>query len=417
MLLSPVSQPLKSTGFDLVTARMATTRSMQPTKVTAQLTDPAAVKPSRCHLPRTFKMRDLALALTTPTAEELEFALMPYVLAFVVYEPDAPLSFKYGSLGSLFGTSLAELFFANGSWTEVAEEKLHHAITCFLGHNKNSSSLSLLEWDLVFMFTSVQSTWSACRVAQANHGLVHLVNLPYMSRDRLFFFAWCYLKCGDAFREYACNVPLSHSLAFDEAYNCTSGTPMKKERRRGAQLRCLRTISVKYGRTQIPAAVPHPDRRSTALLKQLKEKVAADRGCRPGPLPASGAPVFARNFRPGPLWSAGQVLSPASASSLLVRMPDGNTWQRHADHVRSRPSLQSGAPLRNSSPQGVQRQRSLRAKHQRRQVSPVVLHSYDHCQVRRHSRGRSMLTLQRERDWLREHPALPHKDRQHLCPG
>ncbi|KAH7980040.1 hypothetical protein HPB49_012806 [Dermacentor silvarum] len=105
---------------------------------------------------------------------------------------------------------------------------------------------------------------------------------------------------------------------------------------RGAQLRWLRTISAKYGRTEIPAAVLHPELRSTALLKQLKQQLAADRGCRPGPLLESGAPVFARNFRPGPLWSAGQVQSPASASSLLVRMPDGNTWQRHADHVRPR---------------------------------------------------------------------------------
>ncbi|KAH7981579.1 hypothetical protein HPB49_025599 [Dermacentor silvarum] len=105
---------------------------------------------------------------------------------------------------------------------------------------------------------------------------------------------------------------------------------------RGAQLRGLRTISAKYGRTEIPAPVLHPDLRSTVLLKQLKQKLAADRGCHPGPLPESGAPVFARNFRPSPLWSARQELTPASASSLLVRMPDGNTWHRHADHVRPR---------------------------------------------------------------------------------
>ncbi|KAH7980041.1 hypothetical protein HPB49_012807 [Dermacentor silvarum] len=74
-----------------------------------------------------------------------------------------------------------------------------------------------------------QATWRACHVAQANHGLEHLENFPDMSGGRLFFFAWCYLKCDDAFGEYACNVPLSHSLAFAEAYNCTSGTPMKKE--------------------------------------------------------------------------------------------------------------------------------------------------------------------------------------------
>ncbi|XP_037574536.1 uncharacterized protein LOC119456791 [Dermacentor silvarum] len=82
-----------------------------------------------------------------------------------------------------------------------------------------------------------------------------------------------------------------------------------------------------------PLDVLHPDLHATALLKKLKQKLAADRGCRPGPLPESGAPVFTRNFRPGPVWSAGQMLSTPSASSLLVRMPDGN---RHANHVRPR---------------------------------------------------------------------------------
>nr|XP_037285009.1 uncharacterized protein K02A2.6-like [Rhipicephalus microplus] len=94
-----------------------------------------------------------------------------------------------------------------------------------------------------------------------------------------------------------------------------------------------------------PLDVSHPDLRSTALLKQLKQKLVADRGCRPGPLSESGAPVFARNFRPGPPWSAGgHVVSPASASSLLVRMSDGTTWHRHADHVRPRLATSAAAP-------------------------------------------------------------------------
>ncbi|XP_070380780.1 uncharacterized protein [Dermacentor albipictus] len=82
-----------------------------------------------------------------------------------------------------------------------------------------------------------------------------------------------------------------------------------------------------------PLDVLHPDLRSTALLKQ---KLAADRGFHSVPSPKSGAPVFARNFRPGPPWSVGQVVSPGSASSLLVPMPDGTTWHRQADHVRPR---------------------------------------------------------------------------------
>nr|XP_037268455.1 uncharacterized protein K02A2.6-like [Rhipicephalus microplus] len=93
-----------------------------------------------------------------------------------------------------------------------------------------------------------------------------------------------------------------------------------------------------------PLDILHPDLRSTALLKQLKKKLAADRACRPGPLPVSGAPFFARNLRPGPPWSAGHVVSPASASTLLVRMSDGTTWHRHADHVRPRLATSAAAP-------------------------------------------------------------------------
>ncbi|XP_077553295.1 uncharacterized protein LOC144168103 [Haemaphysalis longicornis] len=77
-----------------------------------------------------------------------------------------------------------------------------------------------------------------------------------------------------------------------------------------------------------PLDVLPPDQRSTALLKQLKQKMAADRDCHTGPLPESGAPVFAGNFRPCPPWSAGHVVSPASASPLLVRMSGGTTRPR-----------------------------------------------------------------------------------------
>ncbi|XP_070389370.1 uncharacterized protein [Dermacentor albipictus] len=49
-----------------------------------------------------------------------------------------------------------------------------------------------------------------------------------------------------------------------------------------------------------PLDVLHTNLRSTVLLKQLKQELAADQWSRPGPLPESGAPVFTRNFRPGP---------------------------------------------------------------------------------------------------------------------
>ncbi|KAL1440272.1 hypothetical protein MTO96_001212 [Rhipicephalus appendiculatus] len=40
-----------------------------------------------------------------------------------------------------------------------------------------------------------------------------------------------------------------------------------------------------------PLEVLHPDLQSTALLKKLKQKLAADRGCRPGPLPEPAVPL------------------------------------------------------------------------------------------------------------------------------
>ncbi|KAH6930893.1 hypothetical protein HPB50_020643 [Hyalomma asiaticum] len=79
--------------------------------------------------------------------------------------------------------------------------------------------------------------------------------------------------------------------------------------------------------------VSHLDVQSIALLKQAKQELAADTGCRPGSLLELAVQVFARECRPGPPWSAGEVVSPASATSLLVHTPDGTTWHRHADHM------------------------------------------------------------------------------------
>ncbi|XP_065303771.1 uncharacterized protein [Dermacentor albipictus] len=135
-----------------------------------------------------------------------------------------------------------------------------------------------------------------------------------------------------------------------------------------------------------PLDVLHPDLRSAVLLKQLKQKLAAARGCRPGPLPESVAPVVTRNFCPSPLWSAGQV-SPASASSLLVRMPDGATWHRHADHVR--PLGTWPAPSTTTSefqPAGVLAATPVAPsgapptlEGRWASVKPVTTHKADHC--------------------------------------
>lgn len=161
--------------------------------------------------------------------EELDFSLMPYALAFPVYESDAPLSAKYGALGSVVGASLAELFFANGSWTGATEVKLTNEISCLLSRKKNASSLSLLEWEQMFRFASVEAIWRAYRAARANREPEYIENAPDMRGDRLFFFTWCFLQCGETFGRDACNGPLMHSTAFADAHHCAKGTPMRKK--------------------------------------------------------------------------------------------------------------------------------------------------------------------------------------------
>lgn len=93
-----------------------------------------------------------------------------------------------------------------------------------------------------------------------------------------------------------------------------------------------------------PLDVMHPSLRTTVQLKQLKQKLHADQGCRRGPLLDSGTPVFARNFRPGPPWVPASVSGPVSASSAEITLDDGTSWHRHGDHLRLNPMHPSPQP-------------------------------------------------------------------------
>lgn len=93
-----------------------------------------------------------------------------------------------------------------------------------------------------------------------------------------------------------------------------------------------------------PLDVMHPSLRTTVQLKQLKQKLHADQGCRRGPLLDSGTPVFARNFRPGPPWVPASVSCPVSASSAEITLEDGTSWHRHGDHLRLNPMHPSPQP-------------------------------------------------------------------------
>ncbi|KAK8759339.1 hypothetical protein V5799_003028, partial [Amblyomma americanum] len=127
--------------------------------------------------------------------EEQDFSFMPYAFTFPVYEPGAPLSAKYGALGSVAAGSLADLFFANGSWSGPAGDRLQEDLACFLAKPKNASSLSKLDWELVFRLTSVEANFAAFLGARANSTSEFPEDVPGMPDDRLFFFAWCYLQC------------------------------------------------------------------------------------------------------------------------------------------------------------------------------------------------------------------------------
>ncbi|XP_070382482.1 uncharacterized protein [Dermacentor albipictus] len=87
-----------------------------------------------------------------------------------------------------------------------------------------------------------------------------------------------------------------------------------------------------------PLDALHPDLRSIVILKQVKKKLAADQGCHPGPLPESGAPVFARNFRPGPPCSAGQMGPRGTDTPTMLGLVSG-------------PGQHPRLPLPSSSPQ------------------------------------------------------------------
>ena len=45
-------------------------------------------------------------------------------------------------------------------------------------------------------------------------------------------------------------------------------------------------------------------------------------------------PVWARNFREGPRWVQGIVADRIGPLSYLVKLPDGDLWRRHIDHLR-----------------------------------------------------------------------------------
>ena len=67
--------------------------------------------------------------------------------------------------------------------------------------------------------------------------------------------------------------------------------------------------------------------------QQAKQKEHHDRHSRYREL-SINQPVWIRNFRDAPRWLQGVVVDRVGPLSYLVRLPDGNLWRRHIDHLR-----------------------------------------------------------------------------------
>ena len=61
--------------------------------------------------------------------------------------------------------------------------------------------------------------------------------------------------------------------------------------------------------------------------------------------------VWARNFRDSPRWVQGVVADRVGPLSYLVRLPDGNLWQRHIDHLREGRELTQSSIHGDDQPQ------------------------------------------------------------------
>ncbi|KAH7982421.1 hypothetical protein HPB52_004692 [Rhipicephalus sanguineus] len=158
------------------------------------------------------------------------FSLMPYAFDFPVYQLEAPLSIRYGSLGSVVASSMAAMFFANiSTWNETYRDEMMHEVTCFFRRSFDSwDSISAVEWAIIYRMASVGALWEAYSLASNSKG-EYLSGHKSIRSDQLFFFFWCYLQCGEPAGEHSCNGPLKHLPAFSRTFKCSKGSPMSME--------------------------------------------------------------------------------------------------------------------------------------------------------------------------------------------
>lgn len=159
-----------------------------------------------------------------------QFSLMPYAFDFPVYALEAPTSIRYAGIGSEVATAMASLLFGGRqSWSNETAQNVLNEITCFLKRTQDSWALTNIEWKLVYRLASVVALWNAFRNASGDAATNFLADLPNLTAARLFFFAWCYVQCGEPSAKDACDVPLKHVPGFADAFGCKSGTPMRAD--------------------------------------------------------------------------------------------------------------------------------------------------------------------------------------------
>ncbi|XP_077532769.1 neprilysin-1-like [Haemaphysalis longicornis] len=174
-------------------------------------------------------LRDTAL-LSKTNLTAGQFSLMPYALDFPVYALEAPPSIRYGGIGSEVATAMASLLFGGRqSWSNETTQNVLNEITCFLKRTQDSWELTNSEWKLVYRLASVVALWDAFRSASGDAATDFLADHPNLEAARLFFFAWCYVQCGEPSAKDACDVPLKHVAGFADAFGCKSGTPMRTD--------------------------------------------------------------------------------------------------------------------------------------------------------------------------------------------
>ncbi|XP_037502384.1 uncharacterized protein LOC119376711 [Rhipicephalus sanguineus] len=89
-----------------------------------------------------------------------------------------------------------------------------------------------------------------------------------------------------------------------------------------------------------PLDVLRPSLQTLVLVRQLKQKLYADRGSRPAPSLQPGDSVYARNFRQGAPWVRASVVDITPPSARVI-LDDRSIWHRHGDHLRL---AQTGPP-------------------------------------------------------------------------